>query len=136
MRVNESTCIVGEKVVLVPYRACHVPKYHTWMQDPALQEATGSEPLSLEEEFEMQARWREDDDKCTFIVLDRSHFPPSVLPPTPVGESPEASSHLPSCLMHSPLHIDAMAGDVNLFLNDLDDGSAAEVEVMIAEPKL
>jgi hypothetical protein len=29
----------------------------------------------------------------------------------------------------------AMAGDVNLFLNDPDDASAAEIEVMIAEEK-
>ena len=28
-----------------------------------------------------------------------------------------------------------MAGDVNLFLNDLDDPTAAEIEVMIAEEK-
>ena len=29
----------------------------------------------------------------------------------------------------------AMVGDVNLFMNDLDDPHVAEVEIMIAEPK-
>jgi hypothetical protein len=36
------------------------------------QETTASEPLSLEEEHAMQRSWREDADKCTFIILDRS----------------------------------------------------------------
>lgn len=50
----------GKRVVLVPYMAEHVPKYHQWMQDSALLEATGSEPLSLEQEFEMQLSWTQD----------------------------------------------------------------------------
>ena len=77
MKVNANTTITGDKVKLVPYRKEHVPCYHTWMvssvliavqqvsllsgfakelthtspclqQDPALQEATASESLSLQ----------------------------------------------------------------------------------------
>ncbi|XP_057856665.2 GCN5-related N-acetyltransferase 9 isoform X4 [Cryptomeria japonica] len=49
--------ILGKKVVLVPYMQQHVPTYHEWMQDPALLQATGSEPLTLEEEYAMQESW-------------------------------------------------------------------------------
>merc|ERR1712086_888276 len=71
MRDNMSACISSERTVLYPYRPEHVEPYHEGMKDPWLQEMTASEPLSLEEEIEMQRTWREDADKCTFIVLDR-----------------------------------------------------------------
>jgi hypothetical protein len=48
---------VGERAVLVPYLREHVPRYHEWMQDPALLEATASEPLSLAQEFEVHRSW-------------------------------------------------------------------------------
>merc|ERR1711865_350447 len=92
MRENTTTCIAGERAVLYPYRPQHVETYHGWMKDPWLQEMTASEPLSLDEEIEMQRTWREDSDKCTFIVLDRNR-------------APDESS------------IGGMAGDVNLFLS-------------------
>lgn len=52
--------VEGEKVILVPYMREHVPKYHEWMQDPLLLQATGSEPLTLEQEYEMQLSWTQD----------------------------------------------------------------------------
>jgi len=74
MRENQQICLTGQKVLLVPYRKYHVPKYHLWMSDPDLQQATGSEPLSLSEEYEMQEKWAIDQDKCTFIVLHAGKY--------------------------------------------------------------
>ena len=68
MRANEALAVQGERCRLVPYCAHHVPTYHAWMQDPAILEATASEPLTLEEEYRMCESWRADTDKCTFIV--------------------------------------------------------------------
>ncbi|XP_059661182.1 GCN5-related N-acetyltransferase 9 isoform X2 [Cornus florida] len=105
----------GEKVILVPYMKEHVPKYHQWMQDPALLQATGSEPLTLDEEYQMQVSWTQDPNKQTFIVLDKEFV---------VGD-----------FIHGQPHLEAMVGDVNIYMNDLDDTQMAEIEIMIAEPK-
>ena len=111
MKANLNTVIEGKVVSLVPYRPEHVERYNAWMQDPHLQETTESEPLTLEEEYAMQKTWAADEDKCTFILLDRG------LPDT----------------LGTGLHGGRMAGDVNLFLNDSEDRSTAEIEVMVAE---
>ena len=63
MRINENCAIVGDNVVLVPYRAEHVVKYHQWMQSAEIREATASEPLSYKEEKAMQQSWLIDSDK-------------------------------------------------------------------------
>ena len=52
---------IGRQLILVPYRKKYVARYHAWMQDSFLQEMTASESLSLEEEYEMQASWRDDE---------------------------------------------------------------------------
>ncbi|KAK7850654.1 n-acetyltransferase 9-like protein [Quercus suber] len=78
----------GKKVIMVPYMEAHVPKYHEWMQDPALLQATASEPFTLQHEFQMQLTWTQDSNsslslapplcvgfaELTFIVLDREMF--------------------------------------------------------------
>ena len=62
----------------------------------------------------MQETWRDSDDKCTFIVLDKELLDAYVF-----DEDDE---------------IDAMVGDANLFLSTSDDGEkVAEAEIMIAE---
>ncbi|XP_006342269.1 N-acetyltransferase 9-like protein [Solanum tuberosum] len=114
-REKMKVSVEGEKVILVPYMREHVQKYHEWMQDPLLLQATGSEPLTLEQEYEMQLSWTQDPLKQTFIVLDRELI---------VGN-----------FTHGEPHVEAMVGDVNIYMNDLDDPQMAEVEIMIAEPK-
>ncbi|XP_004084320.1 N-acetyltransferase 9 isoform X2 [Oryzias latipes] len=110
MKINENTLLEGQRVLLVPYNAEHVPRYHEWMKSPELQQLTASEPLTLEQEYDMQRSWREDDDKCTFIILDTQKWAdPSVNEET------------------------CMVGDVNIFLTDSTDPSLAELEIMIAE---
>ena len=112
MRDNWGIAIEGQHVTLVPYRRKFVENYHNWMKDPFLLEATASEPLSIEEEYNMQKLWNKDPKKCTFIVL---------------------ASQKNSITKSSEL--DIMAGDVNLFMNDYDDKFNAEIEIMIAEPR-
>ncbi|XP_054249806.1 alpha/beta-tubulin-N-acetyltransferase 9 isoform X3 [Indicator indicator] len=108
MKINQNTVLQGQRVTLVPYTSTHVPRYHEWMQSEELQRLTASKPLSLEQEYEMQRSWRDDTDKCTFIVLD--------------GEQWRGQDQ------------DCMVGDVNLFLTDPEDPTLAEIEIMIAEP--
>ncbi|XP_053731686.1 N-acetyltransferase 9 [Synchiropus splendidus] len=110
MKINENTLLEGHQVLLVPYNAEHVPRYHEWMKSPELQQLTASEPLTLEQEYDMQKSWREDDDKCTFIILDKQRW-------TDPGVDKEQ----------------CMIGDVNIFLTDPADTSLAELEVMVAE---
>ncbi|ETN80021.1 acetyltransferase, GNAT family [Necator americanus] len=107
MRLNQNVKIIGSNVVLVPYEKDHVIKYHKWMEDDEIRRLTGSERLSLDEEYEMQRAWRNDEDKLTFIILSK------VLVDSGVTE------------------IDSMIGDVNLFLQQQEH--TVEVEIMVAE---
>lgn len=120
MRINEAIALVTPQVVLVPYRKKHVHRYHEWMKSPELREQTASEPLTLAEEYDMQAKWRLDEDKLTFIILPRLE----------IGAKEPCET--------SVAQIDAlpMVGDVNIFLirnEDIENGVEIEVEVMIAE---
>ncbi|KAJ5108974.1 hypothetical protein N7456_005649 [Penicillium angulare] len=126
MLLNAETAISTSKVLLVPYSTWHVPRYHEWMQDEEIQEATASEPLTIEEEYSMQRSWRQDADKLTFITCRPiSHERINKKDINLVPED-EASQN--------------MVGDINLFLrvDDGDEGDAppqliGEIELMIAE---
>ena len=127
MRANASVAVHTAKVLLVPYSKHHVPKYHEWLKDPMIREATASEPLTLEEEYKMQESWREDADKLTFIVC-------RALPDL---------SDATNTINEGVFDVDeAMIGDVNMFLTAADDEQddkqdgetrlVGELELMIA----
>lgn len=63
-----------EDVVLVVYTKDMVTKYNEWMQDELLLRYTGSEPLSLEEEYSNQETWLVDPLKYTYIICDKERF--------------------------------------------------------------
>lgn len=135
-------------------------------QDPALLEATASEPLTLDEELDMQRDWRDDADKCTFIVLARERLeewaadgddPAGVVVPPPPADSESDDENVAELQQLLPPRfigrtLDAMIGDVNLFLTEegedeeepSEDGPGedaarttprpqAELDVMIAD---
>ncbi|ORX52330.1 acyl-CoA N-acyltransferase [Hesseltinella vesiculosa] len=119
MKQNENLVLVGSKAILVPYKRNHVEKYHEWMTSPFLQEMTASEPLTLEEEYDMQRSWHLDDNKCTFIIQ-------AVKEGAPAFSSSWTGDDIRK---HT-----VMIGDVNIFLNDPDDDlTFGEIEIMVAE---
>ncbi|KAL0476837.1 N-acetyltransferase 9-like protein nat9 [Acrasis kona] len=113
-KYNWNTRLIGDKLILVPYRREHVYKYHDWMGGEDLLELTASERLSLEEELEMQQTWRDDENKCTFIVIDKSKL----------SEEQYYSSTT-----------EGMCGDVNIFVTFDDElnQTKGEIEIMVAE---
>ncbi|KAF7960943.1 hypothetical protein EAE96_000614 [Botrytis aclada] len=120
MLINEHTAVSTNKILLVPYEESHVITYHEWMKDEEIQQATASEPLSLEEEYDMQRSWRTDYDKLTFIIC--------------LPEENHASQDIRKGVSDAP---GKMVGDVNLFISEADEdaeGCIGEIEIMIAEP--
>ncbi|KAL4998762.1 GNAT domain-containing protein [Aspergillus recurvatus] len=131
MLLNATTAISTPKVLLVPYSKWHVPRYHEWMKDEEIQQATASEPLSLSEEYAMQQSWRNDADKLTFIIC------------LPVASARDSGSLSLVDEDDSPAR---MIGDINLFLRVEEDDEhgegntstpqiVGEIELMIAEKK-
>ncbi|KPM38804.1 putative methionine--tRNA ligase, mitochondrial [Neonectria ditissima] len=119
-RTNNEAAIATSKALLVPYEAHHVRQYHAWMQDPHIQEATASEPMTLDEEFENQQSWRTSSDKLTFIIC------------APASDEAVVKAGVADA-------DGRMRGDINFFLyphdddDDDDDGwCTGEVDVMIA----
>ncbi|KAH9904723.1 acetyltransferase domain-containing protein [Xylariomycetidae sp. FL2044] len=135
MRLNENIAISTPQVLLVPYDKHHVLNYHEWMQDPAIQQATASEPLTLAEEYANQISWRTSGDKLTFIIcqplpLPKPFLPAPSSPPSPSTPSP---SPPPTPVVYAG-EIDTpslMIGDVNMFLTPYhgdDDNEEEEIE--------
>lgn len=58
------------RLQFIPYTKEVVETYHKWMQDPEILYLTGSEPLTLEEEYENQLSWLNDPLKHTFIIKE------------------------------------------------------------------
>ncbi|TGO66902.1 hypothetical protein BOTNAR_0052g00390 [Botryotinia narcissicola] len=119
MLINEHTAVSTNKILLVPYEESHVITYHEWMKDEEIQQATASEPLSLEEEYDMQRSWRTDHDKLTFIIC--------------LPEEGNASPEIRKGVSDAPAK---MIGDINLFITEADEdeeGCIGEIEIMIAE---
>jgi len=131
MRLNENTAVSSSRLLFVPYDAHHVPTYHEWMSDPAIQEATASEPLTLEEEYENQISWRTSGDKLTFILclLGDTSTTTTDLTTTedPSGsrrEGQEGDVAAESTQIYKAGIVDTparMIGDINLFLTPCDD---------------
>ncbi|KAI8630175.1 hypothetical protein F5Y19DRAFT_56728 [Xylariaceae sp. FL1651] len=113
MRINENIAISTPKVLLVPYDAHLVGRYHEWMQNDELREATASDLLTLDEEYENQQSWRVASDKLTFILCK---------PVQP--DADEAASErydMPTVYAGEVDMPSRMIGDVNLFLTPCDD---------------
>ena len=139
MKTNYCTVLEASKVLLVPYRREHVERYHDFMKDPYLLEMTGSEPLTFEEEIEMQQTWRDDDDKCTFILLRNDKLEETLI--DSFGQAfpddlrnQEGIPKLSSSFIGK--NIPAMIGDANLFFHkheEDEDVKCAELDIMIAD---
>lgn len=90
------------------------------MSNKEIQELTSSEPLTLDEEYEMQINWLNDIDKLTFIVLSKELYEKSM------------------SMNKIEQEIYSMVGDVNIFLSTDEDKedelkTVAELEVMIVD---
>ncbi|KAI1761338.1 GNAT domain-containing protein [Hypoxylon sp. FL1150] len=137
MRFNNNIALTGPQVLLVPYDPHHVPRYHEWMEDAAIREATASDRLTLDEEYENQTSWREAPDKLTFIICE---------PARDAGDMGHPASSRTAIVAGEADTPDRMIGDVNMFLTpwDGDDGEGeeekgkayvnAEIDIMIADP--
>ncbi|KAI1135091.1 GNAT domain-containing protein [Hypoxylon sp. FL0543] len=142
MKLNENIAISTGKVLLVPYDAHHVPRYHQWMEDAAIREATASERLTLDEEYENQISWREACDKLTFIICEPLPLRPALGDPGLLDGNDEEKQReqkeqhsvdrkleVPGVLAGRDDGGERMVGDVNLFLTPWEDAGENEGDV-------
>ncbi|KAI2621560.1 acetyltransferase domain-containing protein [Xylaria nigripes] len=131
MRINETIAVSTPRVLLVPYDPHHVERYHEWMQNVALREATASDLLSLDEEYENQQSWRTSHDKLTFIVCQPAIKGPIDAAPAPIAAEDSHGANEGTLRIHAgeddtPAR---MIGDINLFLTaDDNNGNDGENE--------
>lgn len=142
-----SSCVMGVAVHL-NLLISSLFRYHQWMSSPDLQKLTASEPLTLEQEYDMQKSWKEDNDSelppytCTcFMLVSCCHsrtcslldmflcsfvfdFSPIECTFIVLDKQKWADPSIPE--------EGCMVGDVNIFLTDPSDPTLAELEIMIA----
>eukprot|EP00697_Spironema_sp_BW2_P010693 gnl/Spiro4/26038_TR12975_c0_g1_i1.p2 gnl/Spiro4/26038_TR12975_c0_g1~~gnl/Spiro4/26038_TR12975_c0_g1_i1.p2 ORF type:complete len:170 (+),score=40.12 gnl/Spiro4/26038_TR12975_c0_g1_i1:44-553(+) len=87
--------LAGRRARLVPYEREHVSTYHLWMTDPELRALTESDPLTLEQEYNMREDWETATDKCTFILYDITTLSVSTTTSTATG-TPTTTATTPS----------------------------------------
>ena len=95
------------------------------MKDPDLLEATGSEPLSYEEEVQMQKSWKDDETKCTFIIhaagnQHQKHGDDNDDDDDDDDDDKNVNDD-DKAVFHVEDNLSTMIGDVNLFLSEIDD---------------
>ncbi len=62
--------VAREGTMLAPYSEAYVKAYNECMQDEELLDLTGSEALTLEQEFAMQKTWASDPARLCLLVLE------------------------------------------------------------------
>ncbi|KAK7965981.1 uncharacterized protein PG986_000258 [Apiospora aurea] len=124
MKYNESIAVSTSRVLLVPYDAHHVPQYHTWMEDEAIREATASDRLTLQEEYENQVSWRTSADKLTFVLCR------PLEPSSPRVKATVAGDAVWAGQDDVP---ERMLGDINMFLTPWDDDDDGAEAIVVAD---
>lgn len=116
-----------KKLLFAPYLKAFIPIYHKWMQDPDTLFLTGSEPLTLEEEFANQRSWLMDPKKYTFIICGKNPINSIKL-----TEFPSLNTEYFAKNFDWPAYFQPI-GDVNLFFHEYIEENEAEIDIMIGD---
>ena len=133
MRDNWNHIVKVGQVALVPYQRSFVPKYHDWLEDEWLRDMTATERLSLEEEYEAQAAWINDKEKCTFIVFEKDSITSDSDTTASEQESGSTNTNTNSNTSSDTsnninVNLNGMVGDTNLFLMDDERGDEYDLQ--------